>query len=38
MTAVISLHPGQTRRFVTRLSSPPAATRHLELRFAKAGE
>jgi predicted Zn finger-like uncharacterized protein len=38
MPAVISLHPGQTTRFVTRLSSPPAATRHLELRFAKAGE
>jgi predicted Zn finger-like uncharacterized protein len=36
--AVISLRPGQTTRFVTRLSSPPAAARHLELRFAKAGE
>ena len=36
--AVISLHPGQTTRFVTRLSSPPAAARHLNLRFAKAGE
>jgi predicted Zn finger-like uncharacterized protein len=38
MPAVISLHPGQTTRFVTRLSSPPAAARHLDLRFAKAGE
>jgi predicted Zn finger-like uncharacterized protein len=36
--AVISLRPGQTTRFVTRLSSPPAAARHLNLRFAKAGE
>ena len=38
MPAVISLHPGQSTRFVTRLSSPPAAARHLNLRFAKAGE
>lgn len=38
MPAVISLHPGQTVPFVTRLSSPPEAARHLELRFAKAGE
>jgi predicted Zn finger-like uncharacterized protein len=38
MPAVISLHPGQTTRFVTRLSSPPAAVRHLDLRFAGAGE
>ena len=36
--AVISLHPGQTTRFVTRLPSPPVAARHLNLRFAKAGE
>jgi predicted Zn finger-like uncharacterized protein len=38
MPAVISLHPGQTTRFVTRLSSPPAGARHLDLRFATAGE
>jgi len=38
MPAVISLHPGRATHFVTRLSSPPAAARHLELRFAKAGE
>jgi len=36
--AVITLRPGQTTRFVTRLSSPPAAARHLDLRLAKAGE
>jgi predicted Zn finger-like uncharacterized protein len=38
MPAAISLRPGQTTRFVTRLSSPPPAARHLELRFARAGE
>lgn len=38
MPAVITLHPGQTTHFVTRLSSPPAAARNLELRVAKAGE
>ena len=31
------LGPGQSIRFVTRLSSPPAAARHLEVRFAKDG-
>ena len=36
--AVTALYPGQTTLFVTRLSSPPAAARHLNLRFAKAGE
>lgn len=35
---VLTLKPGQSTRFVTKLSSPPAAARHLELRFAKAGE
>lgn len=29
------LKPGQSAPFVTRLSSPPAAARHLEVRFAK---
>ena len=29
------LKPGQSVPFVTRLSSPPAAARHLEVRFAK---
>jgi predicted Zn finger-like uncharacterized protein len=38
MPSVISLRPGQTTRFVTRLPSPPAAARNLELRFARAGE
>jgi len=31
------LAPGQTIPFNTRLSSPPAAARHLEVRFAKDG-
>jgi predicted Zn finger-like uncharacterized protein len=31
------LKPGQSIPFVTRLSSPPAAARHLEVRFAKDG-
>jgi len=31
------LAPGQSVSFVTRLSSPPAAARHLEVRFAKDG-
>jgi len=31
------LAPGQSVPFVTRLSSPPAAARHLEVRFAKDG-
>jgi predicted Zn finger-like uncharacterized protein len=35
---VLTLKPGQSTRFVTRLSSPPAAARHLDLRIAKAGE
>ena len=29
------LAPGQSAPFLTRLSSPPAAARHLEVRFAK---
>jgi len=36
--AVISLPAGHTAAFVTRLASPPTAARHLDLRFAKAGE
>jgi predicted Zn finger-like uncharacterized protein len=32
-----SLKPGQSVPFVTRLSSPPVAARHLEVRFAKDG-
>ena len=35
-TATI-LKPGQSVPFTTRLSSPPAAARHLEVRFAKDG-
>jgi predicted Zn finger-like uncharacterized protein len=31
------LKPGQSVPFITRLSSPPAAARHLEVRFAKDG-
>ncbi len=35
---ILTLRAGQTTLFVTRLTSPPAAARHLEMRFAKAGE
>jgi len=35
---VMTLHPGQSTHFATRLTSPPAAARHLDLRFAQAGE
>jgi predicted Zn finger-like uncharacterized protein len=35
---VMTLKPGQTTHFVTRLASPPDGARHLEVRFAKAGE
>jgi hypothetical protein len=31
------LAPGQSVPFMTRLASPPAAARHLEVRFAKDG-
>ena len=31
------LAPGQSVKFTTRLASPPAAARHLEVRFAKDG-
>jgi hypothetical protein len=31
------LGPGRSVPFLTRLSSPPAAARHLEVRFAKDG-
>jgi predicted Zn finger-like uncharacterized protein len=34
----MTLKPGQTTKFLTRLSNPPAAASHFELRFAKAGE
>jgi predicted Zn finger-like uncharacterized protein len=32
-----SLKPGQAVPFLTRISSPPAAARHLEVRFVKDG-
>ncbi|MES2472413.1 MAG: DUF3426 domain-containing protein [Pseudomonadota bacterium] len=35
--AATVLKPGQSIPFTTRLSSPPAAARHLEVRFAKDG-
>lgn len=34
---VQSLRPGQSAAFLTRLSSPPAAASHLEVRFAPNG-
>lgn len=35
---VMTLRPGQTTRFVTRLSNPPEKAARAEVRFAKAGE
>ena len=35
---VQTLKPGQTAPFLTRLSSPPALARHMEVRFAKDGD
>jgi predicted Zn finger-like uncharacterized protein len=35
---VMTLKPGQTAPFLTRLSNPPAEASHYELRFAKADE
>jgi hypothetical protein len=35
---VMTLRPGQATKFFTRLSNPPVAASHFELRFAKAGE
>ena len=35
---VSTLKPGQISKFRTRLSSPPAGTHNLEIRFARAGE
>jgi predicted Zn finger-like uncharacterized protein len=35
---VMTLKAGQTTKFSTRLTDPPAGARHFELRFAKAGE
>ncbi len=35
---VATLKPGQFTKFRTRLSSPPAGTHNLEIRFARAGE
>lgn len=36
--SVMTLGPGQSTHFVTRVSSPPSAARHLDLRLARAGE
>jgi predicted Zn finger-like uncharacterized protein len=36
--SVSTLKPGGTAKFRTRLSSPPAGTHNLEVRFARAGE
>ncbi len=33
-----TLRPGQAISFLTRLSSPPAAARHLDVRFSKDGK
>jgi predicted Zn finger-like uncharacterized protein len=37
-SGVTTLAPGQTQKFLTRISSPPAGAHHLEVRFAKSGE
>lgn len=34
----LTLAPGQTTRFSTKVASPPSATRNLELRFARADD
>jgi predicted Zn finger-like uncharacterized protein len=36
--AALTLAPGQSTHFSTRISSPPTNARHLELHFAKTGE
>ncbi len=36
--SVLTLGPGQSTRFSTRVSSPPPAARHLDMRFARADE
>lgn len=38
VAGVTTLKPGETTRFRTRLSSPPAGTHDLEVRFAREGE
>lgn len=35
---VSTLKPGESAKFRTRLSSPPAGTHNLEIRFARSGE
>ena len=35
---VLTLAPGQSTQFVTKVSSPPSAAKNLELHFAKTGE
>lgn len=35
---ITTMKPGQTAKFLTRISSPPAAAKHIEVRFAKDGE
>jgi predicted Zn finger-like uncharacterized protein len=35
---VLTLKPGQSTKFLTRLSNPPEGAHHFELRFARAGE
>lgn len=38
LPGVMTLHPGETKAFSTRLTNPPEAARHFELRFAREGE
>lgn len=37
-SGITTLKPGKTAKFLTRISSPPSAAKHLEVRFARAGE
>jgi predicted Zn finger-like uncharacterized protein len=38
VAGVMTLRPGQSTKFRTRLTNPPQGARQFELRFAKAGE
>jgi predicted Zn finger-like uncharacterized protein len=37
-SGITTLRPGKSANFLTRISSPPPAARHLEVRFARDGE
>jgi predicted Zn finger-like uncharacterized protein len=37
-SGITTLKPGKSAKFLTRISSPPPAAKHLEVRFARDGE